>query len=93
MQPTWIDYTGNDTFWSVAVTGTAIYVGGHAALDQQPERLRLAGAGAVPRPGIVALDPVNGCRSAGTRAATRAAPAPTRCWPPTQGLYVGSDTD
>lgn len=28
VQPTWVDYTGNDSFWTVAVTGTAIYVGG-----------------------------------------------------------------
>ena len=27
--PTWVDYTGNDSLYSVAVTGTAIYVGGH----------------------------------------------------------------
>jgi len=24
VMPTWVDYTGNDSFWSVAVTGTAI---------------------------------------------------------------------
>ena len=29
VQPAWIDYTGNDSFESIATTGTAIYLGGH----------------------------------------------------------------
>jgi hypothetical protein len=28
-QPTWVDYTGGDSLYSVAVTGTAVHVGGH----------------------------------------------------------------
>jgi hypothetical protein len=28
-QPTWVDHTGGDTLYSVAITGTAVYVGGH----------------------------------------------------------------
>ncbi len=93
VQPTWIDYTGNDTFWSVATTGTAVYFGGHERWVNNSDGQDYAAQGAVIRPGIVALDPVNGLpfswnpgrdpRGAGAYALLATA----------QGLYVGSDTD
>ena len=91
--PSWVDYTGNDSFWSVAVTGTAIYLGGHARWINNPNASDQAGAGAVARPGIIALDPVSGLpltwnpgrnpRGAGAFALLATA----------QGLWVGSDTN
>ena len=72
----------------------AVYVGGHQRWMNNSLRLATRRPpGAVPRPGLAALDPANGCRSPGTRAATRAAPARTRCTRPPTGLWVGSDTD
>ncbi len=92
VHPTWVDYTGNDTILSVAITNTAIYVGGHARWMNNPNAYDRAGAGAVPRPGMAALDPASGLplvwnpgrnpRGAGAYAMFASA----------TGLYVGSDT-
>ena len=92
VKPTWVDYTGNDTLSSVAVTGTAIYVGGHERWLNNPNASDSAGAGSVPRPGMAALDPANGLpltwnpgrnpRGAGAYAMFASA----------NGVYVGMDT-
>jgi hypothetical protein len=90
VQPTWINWTGGDTLYSVAVTGAAVYVGGHQRWLDNPFGRDSAGAGAVERPGIGAIHPVTG----------KALP-----WNPTksrfhgtmallatpEGLWVGSD--
>jgi hypothetical protein len=89
--PTWVNRTGGDSLYAVAVTGSAVYVGGHQRWMNNPHGKENAGPGAVARPGIAALDPRTGRalswnptkgRGVGTRAivATRT------------GLLVGSDT-
>ncbi len=93
VQPTWVDYTGNDSFWSVAVTGTAIYVGGHQRWLNNPSGSDSAAAGAIPRPGMAAVDPASGMPLAWNPGRhPRGAGAYSLLATP-QGLYVGSDTN
>ncbi|MFF5210281.1 hypothetical protein [Streptosporangium sp. NPDC000396] len=91
VRPTWVNHTGGDSLYSVAVTGAAVYVGGHQRWLDNPHGRDSAGPGAVERPGIGAIHPRTG------KALT---------WNPTRergigvkaflahrgGLLVGSDT-
>lgn len=60
LHPTWVDYTGGDSLTAVAVTGTAIYVGGHPRWMNDGIVGDVAVGGSVARSGIAALDPQNG---------------------------------
>ncbi len=60
LTPTWTDTSGGDTMWGVEVTQSAVYVGGHMRWMNNPSGSDRAAQGAVPRPGLVALDPQTG---------------------------------
>jgi hypothetical protein len=92
VQPVWVNKTGGDSLYSIADTGSAVYVGGHQRWLDNPKGEDSKGTGAVDRPGIGAISPSSGKalswnptrdRGHGVEALTASS----------DGLYVGSDTD
>ncbi|MFI6129394.1 hypothetical protein [Micromonospora sp. NPDC051141] len=90
-QPTWANYTGGDTLLSVAVTGAAVYVGGHQRWLDNPSGRNSAGPGAVSRPGVGAIHPTTGKALAWNPTKDRGV-GTAELYATDRGLWVGSDT-
>ncbi|WP_084956072.1 hypothetical protein [Thermoactinospora rubra] len=91
IRPTWVNHTGGDSLYSVAVTGAAVYVGGHQRWLDNPLGRDSAGPGAVPREGIGAIHPRTGRALAWNPGRERGIGVKAFLAHP-GGLLVGSDT-
>jgi hypothetical protein len=92
--PTWVQRTGGDSLYAVAVTGAAVYVGGHQRFLNNPygSDAKGPGPGAVSRVGIGAVSPTTGKALAWNPSRTRG--VGVHAFLVTRGgLIVGSDTD
>lgn len=89
--PTWVNYTGGDSLYTVAVTGSAVYVGGHQRWLNNPHGQDSKGAGAVPRPGIAAINPKTGKALSWNPTKTRGHGV-TALYADSRGLWEGCDT-
>ena len=89
-RPTWINYTGGDTLHSVAVTGAAVYVGGHQRWLDNPFGSNSAGPGAVSREGIGAINPSTGKALPWNPGKTRGV-GNKFIYPTSSGIWFGSD--
>jgi len=93
LAPSWVAVTGGDTLLSVAVTGAAVYVGGHQRWLNNPLVRDAAGPGAVPRAGIAALDPSSGVPMSWNPGRNPRGIGAGVLYATTSGLWVGSDTE
>ena len=91
-QPTWSNLTGGDSLYSVEVTESAVYVGGHQRWMDNEQGALNPGPGSVAREGIAAVDPRTGRALPWNPGRARGHGAEA-LHATSDGLYVGSDTD
>jgi PKD repeat protein len=93
VQPTWIDQTGGDTVWGVTITGSVIYAGGHNRWMNDPHGVDSPQSGAVPRPGLEALDPLTGRPFKWNPGRVPLGVSVFAMLATDDGVWLGSDTD
>ncbi len=93
VQPTWVNYSGGDTIWGIEITEQAAFVGGHQRWMNNSDASDYAGQGAVPRPGLSALDLDSGMPIAWNPGRLPRGAAVYAILATSTGLWVGSDTD
>ncbi|MGH3497050.1 MAG: PKD domain-containing protein [Nocardioidaceae bacterium] len=93
LSPTWVDFTGKDTLWGVAITNDVVFIGGHNRWMNNPSGTDSAAAGAVPRPGLSALDPLTGEPLAWNPGRNPRGVSAKVFLPTDTGIWMGMDTD
>jgi hypothetical protein len=58
--PTWLEYSGCDSYYSVAADSASVYAAGHPRWANNPNACNAAGTGAFVDPGLQGLDPGTG---------------------------------
>ena len=92
LQPTWVDYSGGDTFLSVGISEQAVYVGGHLRWLNNSFGTDAAGSGAVGRASIAALDPRSGLPMSWNPGRHPRGVGVSEMLVTPSGLWLGSDT-
>ncbi|WP_373367480.1 delta-60 repeat domain-containing protein [Micromonospora purpureochromogenes] len=97
---TWVQDTGRDSVTSIEAADNVVYVGGHFRWLNNANGSDSAGAGAVNRYGLGALDPINGMplvwnptRSGAPAGTTDWGPILWELWRGSNGLLAGFDND
>ncbi len=93
LKPSWIDDAGGDTIFSVAASGTAVYAGGHQRWMNNQFGSDFPGPGAVPRPGLAALDHASGVPVSWNPGRSPRGIGAEALLVTDAGLWVGSDTE
>ena len=93
LQPTWVASSGGDTMWGVEVTRAAVFVGGHNRWLNNPGGSDRATQGAVPRPGLAALDPKSGIPLKWNPGRNPRGEAAYDVYETDAGIWVVSDTE
>ncbi|GAA1621906.1 malectin domain-containing carbohydrate-binding protein [Catellatospora bangladeshensis] len=92
LQPTWVDYSGGDTYLSVGISEQAVYVGGHMRWLNNSLGGDSPGAGAVGRASIAALDPLSGLPLSWNPGRHPRGVGIAELLVTSDGLWLGSDT-
>ena len=87
----WLDKTGGDSLYSVAVDESVVYVGGHPRWQNNSQGDNSPGPGAVARLDIAALDPDNGLPLSWDPLQDGGGQGIERLYLDPLGLWVGSD--
>ena len=90
--PSWTEYSGGDSYYSVEVTGSVVYVGGHFRWSNNSYGADFLGPGGSVTTGIASLDPTNGLPLSWNPGRDRGR-AVWQMEATPDGLYVASDTD
>jgi len=89
----WIEYSGCDSYYSVAADNASVYAAGHPRWANNPNACNTAGTGAFPDPGLQGLDPGTGIaqpNSGGTALYTMTRANADNMLITSAGLWIGS---